>query len=178
MLGDNVTEPWPVQEFSPSGTQLGSNSGVFVGSIDSKTKKRQISLGSLPSTPSMPLRQNFFIEVGYNVSSPGLLGKDFLAVAGPTTFPERFEKSLHMVAFAYNSVRARLENDSVQFNASLEVSRDPDQLDSESLLVVIRVTQMPYRDMLKLWNGLSFAFAEKLDKSLIGNVHLVLRPGD
>jgi hypothetical protein len=178
MLSDNATEPWPIQEFSTPETQLGSNSGVSVGSIESGGKKHRISLGPSSPIPSMPLGKNFLTGLGDNVTFPIRLGKDLLVVAGPATFPERFEKNLHLIALAYNSIKAKLADSGLQFDSSLEVSRDPDQLDSESLLVVIRVSQMPYKEILRLWDKLSFIFAEKLDKSLAGNVHLVMRPGD
>ena len=178
MLSDNATEPWPIQELSPPDTQLGSNSGTSVSSIDSKTKKHRIPLGSSSPVPSIPLSQNFFTGLGDNITLPVRLGKDLLVVAGPATFPERFEKNLRKIASAYDSIKASLSENDLQFNSSLEVSRDPDQLDSESLLVVIRVSQMPYKEILRLWDKLSFVFAENLDKSLAGNVHLVMRPGD
>ncbi|SRR6266571_1082742 len=178
MLSDNATEPWLIQEFSPPDTQLGSNSGVPVESFDSKTKKRRIPLGSSSPVPSMPLSQNFSTRLGDNVTFPVRLGRDLLVVAGTAGFPEKFERNLNVIALAYDSVKARLVESGIQFSASLEVSPDPDQLDSKSILVVMRISQIPYKEILRLWDKLSFVFAEKLDTSQIGNVHLVLRPGD
>lgn len=179
MLSDNTSDAWPLEDLLPSGAQLASNSGISVGSIDARTAKHQFPLGTLPPTPSMPLRHSLVTRVRDNLSFPGLLGKDLLELTGPETLPEKFEKNLSMVALAYDSVRARLVEMSVQFsNASLEISRDPEQLGSESLLVAIRVSRMPYKEILKLWDRLSFAFAERLDKDLMGNVHLVLRPSE
>jgi hypothetical protein len=178
MLSDNATETWPIQVFSPPDIQVGSNSEVHVGSIDSKTKKHRIALGWSSAVPSVPLRQNFFTGLGDNLTFPVRLGKDLLVLVGPATFPERFERNLSVIALAYDSIKARLVERRIQFTASLEVSRDPDHLDSQSLLVVMRISQMPYKEILKLWDELSFDFAGKLDKNLIGNVHLVLRRGD
>ena len=58
------------------------------------------------------------------------------------------------------------------------VSRDPEHLASEALLLVVKVRGVPYKDMLASWNSLSRTFAEQLGKSLMGKVHLVLRPGE
>jgi hypothetical protein len=179
MLSSNTTEPWPNEDLSSSTAQLGSNSEVSVGSIDPRHARRQISLGTLPSTPSVPLPLDRSTGVRNNLSFPKLLGKDILIIAGPTPLPERFEKNLGSVALAFESVRARLEQMKTHFSgASLEIRSDPDHLDSESLLVVIRINGVPYKEILKMWDTLSRVFAQRLTKNLIGNVHLVLRPGE
>ena len=189
MLSDNTVEPWLLSDFSPSEPEVGSNSSVSVSSIDPKNRKHQVSLGPFPSTPGTPLGQKFIgvgnnlgvgnlVRVGDNLSFPSLLGRDILIITGPATLPEKFERNLGAIAMAYDSIRARLQNNGIKFSASLEISRDPDHLDSEALLVVIRVAQIPYKEILKIWDVQSKAFSHALDRSLSGKVHLIMRSGD
>ena len=63
----------------------------------------------------------------------------------------------------------------LDFSSTLEVSKDPEEPDSEAVLVAVSVRGIPYDKLLRLWDDMSNAFSSCLDEGLRGKVHLVLR---
>lgn len=167
-----------VQDLPAASPQLGSNSETPVMPIRPTTAKHQSPLGVISPTPGRQLPRDLLTIVRDTLSFPARLGKDILLWTGPSPLPERFNRNLAEIARAYDPVRNRLEEMEAAFDSALEISRDPEQLDSEALLVVVRIRGMPYEEILKVWDRLSDVFARSLDTSLIGNVHLVLRSGE
>jgi|SRR2546422_2293964 len=180
MLADNTSEEiWSIIDPAQPSLQVGTNIDASNGPVVTRSGQK-ISLGLAPSNPGKP---NLFVNelrsvVRVNLSNVTLPGKDFLFYAGPDPLPEKFGKGLPSIGRAYEAVRAKLVHDYPDFETSIVVSRDPEHLKSEALLIVVKVKGVPYNDMLAAWNSLSRTFAQQLGKSLMGKVHLVLRPGE
>ncbi len=171
MEADNANPIIEIGELLPSFTEQGTNGGAQIASSG-----KRVPLGSL-STAShtisrVPIKRREILKP--NLSSIFELGKDVLLSEGPE-FPGQMENRLGSVALAFRPVRHRLDSMKLDFSSTLEVSKDPEEPDSEAVLVAVSVRGIPYDKLLRLWDDMSNAFSSCLDEGLRGKVHLVLR---